>query len=161
MEKWAINPLNQPVAEAALLLCSEYVTKLQFDALEIQPWGRRKGMDESTCEVVPFFHFHDGQNSEWYLCFLKALIKREVKATFSRMLKVQGPALSSTGEDTQRKKSCPLGCLHQTVFPSQIIHEIKDVLCIAVGPRDDHEEIQFVHLESLLGRLSETLNAER
>ncbi|XP_066481683.1 codanin-1 isoform X2 [Tiliqua scincoides] len=97
----------------------------------------------------------------WLSTNISALIKREVKATFSRMLKVQGPVLSSNREDTERKKSCPPGCLHQTIFPSQIIHEIKDVLCIAVGPRDDDEEIQFVHLESLLGRLSQTLQCRK
>ncbi|XP_053141858.1 codanin-1 isoform X2 [Hemicordylus capensis] len=97
----------------------------------------------------------------WLSTNITALIKREVKATFSRMLKVQVPSLSSTSEEMPRKKDCPQGCSHQTVFPSQIIHEIKDVLCIAVGPRDEDEEIQFVHLESLLNRLSQTLQCRK
>ncbi|XP_008102326.1 codanin-1 isoform X2 [Anolis carolinensis] len=93
----------------------------------------------------------------WLSTNITALIKREVKATFSRMLKVQALSLPSPNETVQKKKGCPPDCSHQTSFPSQIINEIKDVLCIAVGPRDEDEEIQFAELESLLRRLSQTL----
>ncbi|XP_042312185.1 codanin-1 [Sceloporus undulatus] len=97
----------------------------------------------------------------WLSMNITALIKREVKATFSRMLKFQAVSLPSTIEAIQKKKGCPPNCSHQTPFPSQIISEIKDVLCIAVGPRDEDEEIQFVELESLLGRLSQTLRCRK
>ncbi|XP_061467262.1 codanin-1 [Rhineura floridana] len=96
----------------------------------------------------------------WLTTNISALIKKEVKATFGRMLKIQVPSLSSTSDGTQ-KKSCPPHCPHRTAFPSQIINEIKEVLCLAVGPRDQDEEIQFVDLESLLGRLSQTLRCRK
>ncbi|XP_048340099.1 codanin-1 [Sphaerodactylus townsendi] len=97
----------------------------------------------------------------WLSANITALIKREVKATFNRMLKVQVPSLPGAREGVQRRKSCPPGCHHQTMFPSQIINEIKDVLCITVGPRDEDEEIQFLHLEGLLDRLRQTLQCRK
>lgn len=53
-----------------------------------------------------------------------ALIKREVKATLNRMLKV--PGLPLPHEDARElRKDCSPGCLHRAPFPSQIINEIK------------------------------------
>nr|XP_060616983.1 codanin-1 isoform X2 [Anolis sagrei ordinatus] len=97
----------------------------------------------------------------WLSTNITALIKREVKATFSRMLKVQALSLPSPNETVQKKKGCPPDCSHQTSFPSQVINEIKDVLCIAVGPREEDEEIQFAELENLLRRLSQTLRCRK
>ncbi|XP_015275531.1 PREDICTED: codanin-1 [Gekko japonicus] len=97
----------------------------------------------------------------WLSTNITALIKREVKATFSRMLKVQEPSLHDASEGVQKKKSCPPDCQHQIMFPSQIINEIKDALCITVGPRDEDEEIQFLYLEGLLGRLRQTLQCRK
>ncbi|NWT36353.1 CDAN1 protein, partial [Chroicocephalus maculipennis] len=92
--------------------------------------------------------------------FFVALIKREVKATFNRMLKV--PGLPLPGEDAlELRRDCPPGCQHCAPFPSQIINEIKDVLCVAVGPRDEGEVIDYVWLECLLGRLSQTLRCRK
>uniref|UniRef100_A0A672TVQ9 Codanin-1 C-terminal domain-containing protein n=1 Tax=Strigops habroptila TaxID=2489341 RepID=A0A672TVQ9_STRHB len=96
----------------------------------------------------------------WLSANIAALIKREVKATFNRMLKVPGLALPS--EDAlELRRDCPAGCQHCAPFPSQIINEIKDVLCIAVGPRDEGEVIDYIWLECLLGRLSETLRCRK
>ncbi|XP_058017972.1 codanin-1 isoform X2 [Ahaetulla prasina] len=97
----------------------------------------------------------------WLSTNIAALIKREVKATFSRMLKVQMLSQASANEITLRKKDCPPNCHHQTAFPSQIISEIKDLLCVAIGPREENEEIQFADLESLLGRVSQTLQCRK
>ncbi|XP_033001899.1 codanin-1 [Lacerta agilis] len=97
----------------------------------------------------------------WLTTNITALIKREVKATFSRMLKTQALSLPSTSEAAQKKKGCSPDCQHQAAFPSQIINEIKDVLCLAVGPRNEDEAIQFVDLENLLGRLSQTLGCRK
>ncbi|KAM6460593.1 codanin-1 isoform 1-T1 [Liasis olivaceus] len=97
----------------------------------------------------------------WLSTNIAALIKREVKTTFSRMLKVQILFQSSTSEIILRKKDCPPGCHHQTAFPSQLISEIKDLLCVAIGPREESEEIQFADLESLLGRVSQTLQCRK
>ncbi|XP_025071135.1 codanin-1 isoform X4 [Alligator sinensis] len=96
----------------------------------------------------------------WLSTNITALIKREVRTTFSRMLKIQGPSLPS--EDTQEmKKDCPPGCQHHAPFPSEIINEIKDVLCVAVGPRDGDEAIRYAHLECLLEKLSQTLQCRK
>lgn len=38
---------------------------------------------------------------------------------------------------------------------------IKDVLCVAVGPRDEDEVIDYDWLECLLGRLSQTLRCRK
>ncbi|NXG02949.1 CDAN1 protein, partial [Sakesphorus luctuosus] len=96
----------------------------------------------------------------WLSANIAALIKREVKATFNRMLKVPGFPLPS--EDTlELKRDCPPGCQHCAPFPSQIINEIKDVLCVAVGPRDEGEVIDYVWLKCLVGRLSQTLRCRK
>ncbi|KAM6074010.1 codanin-1 isoform 2-T2 [Chlamydotis macqueenii] len=96
----------------------------------------------------------------WLSANIAALIKREVKATFNRMLKV--PGLHLPGEDSlELRRDCPPGCQHCAPFPSQIINEIKDVLCVAVGPRDESEVIDCIWLECLLGRLSQTLRCRK
>ncbi|NWQ66489.1 CDAN1 protein, partial [Neopipo cinnamomea] len=96
----------------------------------------------------------------WLSANIAALIKREVKATFNRMLKVPGFPLPS--EDAlELRRDCPPGCQHCAPFPSQVINEIKDVLCVAVGPRDEGEVIDYVWLECLLGRLSQTLQCRK
>uniref|UniRef100_A0A8C9KQ44 Codanin 1 n=1 Tax=Serinus canaria TaxID=9135 RepID=A0A8C9KQ44_SERCA len=96
----------------------------------------------------------------WLSANIAALIKREVKATFNRMLKVPGFPLA--GEDAlELRRDCPPGCQHCAPFPSQIINEIKDVLCVAVGPREEGEVVDCVWLECLLGRLSQTLQCRK
>ncbi|POI35554.1 hypothetical protein CIB84_000694 [Bambusicola thoracicus] len=96
----------------------------------------------------------------WLSANIAALIKREVKATLNRMLKV--PGLPLPNEDARElRRGCSPGCLHRAPFPSQIINEIKDVLCVAVGPRDEGEVIDPGWLECLLGRLSQTLRCRK
>ncbi|NWS98290.1 CDAN1 protein, partial [Mionectes macconnelli] len=96
----------------------------------------------------------------WLSANIAALIKREVKATFNRMLKVPGFPLPSE-DGLELRRDCPPGCQHCAPFPSQVINEIKDVLCVAVGPRDEGEVIDYVWLECLLGRLSQTLQCRK
>ncbi|NXR25139.1 CDAN1 protein, partial [Cinclus mexicanus] len=96
----------------------------------------------------------------WLSANIAALIKREVKATFNRMLKVPGFPLP--GEDAlELRRDCLPGCQHCAPFPSQMINEIKYVLCVAVGPRDEDEVVDYVWLECLLGRLSQTLRCRK
>ncbi|NXG40583.1 CDAN1 protein, partial [Psilopogon haemacephalus] len=96
----------------------------------------------------------------WLSANIAALIKREVKTTFNRMLKVPGLPLPS--EDAlELRRDCPPDCQHCAPLPSQIINEIKDVLCVAVGPRDEGEMIDCIWLECLLGRLSQTLRCRK
>ncbi|XP_030070215.1 codanin-1 [Microcaecilia unicolor] len=99
----------------------------------------------------------------WLSTNIVALIKKEVKAAFNRILKSHGDSASvGVRNDVQnRKKCCREGCEHTSPFPSQIITEIKDVLCIALGPRAEDEVVQYIRLESLLGRLSQTLQCRK
>ncbi|XP_029454550.1 codanin-1 isoform X1 [Rhinatrema bivittatum] len=98
----------------------------------------------------------------WLSTNIVALIKKEVKTTFNRMLKSQGAAASAGFHDVQdRKKCCPEGCQHRAPLPSQIITEIKDILCIVLGPRAEGEAIHYVQLENLLCRLSQTLQCRK
>uniref|UniRef100_A0A8C3P572 Codanin-1 C-terminal domain-containing protein n=1 Tax=Chrysemys picta bellii TaxID=8478 RepID=A0A8C3P572_CHRPI len=88
----------------------------------------------------------------WLSTNITALIKREVRTTFNRMLRVQGPSLPS--EDAQgERKGCPPNCQHHAPFPSQIINEIKMSHC--------YEGIPYVQLECLLKRLSQTLQCRK
>ncbi|NXD34152.1 CDAN1 protein, partial [Copsychus sechellarum] len=96
----------------------------------------------------------------WLSANIAALIKREVKATFNRMLKVPGFPLPGVYA-LELKRDCPPGCQHCAPFPSQMINEIKDVLCVAVGPREEGEVVDYVWLECLLGRLSQTLRCRK
>ncbi|OWK62609.1 Codanin-1 [Lonchura striata] len=96
----------------------------------------------------------------WLSANIAALIKREVKATFNRMLKVPGFPLP-VEDALELRRDCPPGCQHCAPFPSQIINEIKDVLCVAVGPREEGEMVDCVWLECLLGRLSQTLRCRK
>uniref|UniRef100_H0ZLM6 Codanin 1 n=1 Tax=Taeniopygia guttata TaxID=59729 RepID=H0ZLM6_TAEGU len=96
----------------------------------------------------------------WLSANIAALIKREVKATFNRMLKVPGFPLP-VEDALELRRDCPPGCQHCAPFPSQIINEIKDVLCVAVGPREEGEVVDCVWLECLLGRLSQTLQCRK
>lgn len=47
------------------------------------------------------------------------------------------------------------------IFMSRKCCCVQDVLSIAVGPRDEDEEIQFADLESLLEKLSQTLRCRK
>ncbi|XP_069494756.1 codanin-1 isoform X2 [Ambystoma mexicanum] len=99
----------------------------------------------------------------WLSTNITALIKREVKATFSRMLKAQGVAVTEMKGDVEGvTKTCPASCDHTTNHrPALVITEFKEVLCIAVGPRNDDETVPFGQLENLLHRLSRTLRCRK
>lgn len=99
----------------------------------------------------------------WLSTNITALIKREVKATFNRMLKLHGAAASEASEVTPYGDTvnCPAGCDHTPPLPSSIINEFKEVLCITVGPRNDDELVSYTQLESLLQRLRETLQCRK
>lgn len=52
---------------------------------------------------------------------LAALIRREVKAAVSRMLRAQGPEPAARGE----RRGCSRACEHHAPLPSHLISEIK------------------------------------
>ncbi|XP_014636098.1 PREDICTED: codanin-1 isoform X2 [Ceratotherium simum simum] len=93
----------------------------------------------------------------WLSANITALIRREVKAAVSRMLRAQGPEPAARGE----RRGCSRACEHHAPLPSHLISEIKDVLSLAVGPRDPEEGVSPEHLEQLLGQLGQMLQCRQ
>ncbi|XP_037690114.1 codanin-1 isoform X2 [Choloepus didactylus] len=93
----------------------------------------------------------------WLSANITALIRREVKAAVSRTLRTQGPELAARGE----RRGCSRACEHHAPLPSHLISEIKDVLSLAVGPRDPEEGVPPEHLERLLRQLGQTLQCRQ
>uniref|UniRef100_A0A8C9DHT0 Codanin 1 n=1 Tax=Prolemur simus TaxID=1328070 RepID=A0A8C9DHT0_PROSS len=93
----------------------------------------------------------------WLSANITALIRREVKAAVSRTLRAQGPEPAAWGE----RRGCSHACEHHAPLPSHLISEIKDVLSLAVGPRDPEEGVSPEHLEQLLGQLGQTLRCRQ
>ncbi|GAB1286771.1 Codanin-1 [Apodemus speciosus] len=78
----------------------------------------------------------------WLSANITALIRREVKAAVSRMLRAQGP------EPTARVER--RGCSRAS-----------DVLSLAAGPRDPEEGVSPEHLEQLLNQLGQSLRCRQ
>ncbi|KAM5338540.1 codanin-1 isoform 3-T3 [Glossophaga mutica] len=93
----------------------------------------------------------------WLSANITALIRREVKAAVSRMLRAQGPEPAARGE----RRGCSRACEHHAPLPSHLISEIKDVLSVAAGPRDPEEGVSPEHLEQLLSHLGQTLRCRQ
>ncbi|XP_013367892.1 PREDICTED: codanin-1 isoform X2 [Chinchilla lanigera] len=93
----------------------------------------------------------------WLSANITALIRREVKAAVSRTLRGQGPEPAARGE----RRGCSRACEHHAPLPSHLISEIKDVLSLAVGPRDPDEGVSPEHLEQLLGQLRQMLRCRQ
>ncbi|XP_045439400.1 codanin-1 isoform X1 [Pipistrellus kuhlii] len=93
----------------------------------------------------------------WLSANITALIRREVKAAVSRVLRAQGPEPAARG----CRRGCSRACEHRAPLPSHLISAIKDVLSVAVGPRDPEEGVSPEHLEQLLGQLGQTLRCRQ
>ncbi|XP_058847238.1 codanin-1-like isoform X8 [Acipenser ruthenus] len=108
----------------------------------------------------------------WLSANIAALIKRELKAAFDRMMKSLPPppvGALSEGETPreppehtasrleEKGASCPPGCEHKATLPSDLIIEIKEVLSVTLGPRSQEERVGFQQIQDLLQRLGETL----
>ncbi|KAG9336800.1 hypothetical protein JZ751_003148 [Albula glossodonta] len=114
---------------------------------------------------------------DWLSSNITALIKREWKNAFDRVIKSlptpgEGgeinaaatrsqppPHRAGNGEDP--KTQCPKDCTHSATLPSNIIIEIKEVLSITVGPRSDEEQLRVQYLEKLVQRLGETMSCRK
>ncbi|XP_073466474.1 codanin-1 [Aquarana catesbeiana] len=96
----------------------------------------------------------------WLSTNISALIKREVKTTFNRMVKSHN-ITSSFVDSADVKKECCDDCEHKFTLPSRLISEIKEFLCISVGPRDGDEGLELAKLKSFFERLSQTLNCRK
>ncbi|KAM4690522.1 codanin-1 [Rhinophrynus dorsalis] len=97
----------------------------------------------------------------WLNTNISALIKREVKATFARMVKKQSLLSSSMGCEDDVGQGCVEGCEHRAPRPSQLVTEIKNILCISIGPREEGEGVDYMHFKSLLKQLSQTLQCRK
>ncbi|XP_073408773.1 codanin-1 [Dendrobates tinctorius] len=95
----------------------------------------------------------------WLNTNIAALIRREVKATFNRMVKSHSAIPSVEGTDV--KRGCREGCEHKVTLPSKLLAEIKEILCIALGPRNKIEGAEITQLKSFINSLSETLNCRK
>ncbi|XP_028622979.1 codanin-1 isoform X2 [Grammomys surdaster] len=93
----------------------------------------------------------------WLSANITALIRREVKAAVSRMLRAQGPEPAARVE----RRGCSRACEHHAPLPSHLISEIKDVLSLAAGPRDPEEGVSPEHLEQLLNQLGQSLRCRQ
>ncbi|XP_066133036.1 codanin-1 isoform X3 [Saccopteryx bilineata] len=93
----------------------------------------------------------------WLSANITALIRREVKAAVSRVLRAQGPDPAARGE----RRGCSRACEHHAPLPSHLISEIKDVLSVAAGPRDPEEGVSPEHLEQLLGHMGQILQCRQ
>ncbi|KAL0969752.1 hypothetical protein UPYG_G00231810 [Umbra pygmaea] len=115
----------------------------------------------------------------WLSSNITALVKREWKAIFDRVVKeVTSPVPAETvnaeggvaGAGIQEQAwtkskeavpSCPPECPHSAPLPSDVLVEIKEVLSIAVGPRSEEEVLTVLQLKSLLHRVEETLSCTK
>ncbi|KAM4014587.1 codanin-1 [Anomaloglossus baeobatrachus] len=95
----------------------------------------------------------------WLNTNISALIRREVKAKFNQMVKSLSAGPSAEGPDV--KRGCREGCGHRATLPSKLLIEIKEILCIALGPRNKTEGVEITELKSFINRLSETLNCRK
>ncbi|XP_035303024.1 codanin-1 isoform X8 [Cricetulus griseus] len=93
----------------------------------------------------------------WLSANITALIRREVKAAVSRILRAQGPEPTARVE----RRGCSRACEHHAPLPSHLISEIKDVLSLAAGPRDPEEGVSPEHLEQLLNQLGQSLRCRQ
>ncbi|XP_037550774.1 codanin-1 [Nematolebias whitei] len=117
----------------------------------------------------------------WLSANIAALVRREWKSRYDRVMKVTGSPgaadpvdgdvaeLVNPDESTTPKKKqgnervldCPALCQHRCSRPSDILIEIKELLSIAVGPRTDEELPTAPQLKSLLQRARDTLACKK
>ncbi|KAG7328248.1 hypothetical protein KOW79_008192 [Hemibagrus wyckioides] len=113
----------------------------------------------------------------WLSSNITALIKREWKSTFERVMKnVPCPTSNDSmdgggpGKNVQTRKSssgqdagssCPQDCSHKGPLASDVIIELKEVLSIAVGPRSEEEVLTVQQISCLLDKVGQTLRCRR
>ncbi|MEQ2220474.1 hypothetical protein ILYODFUR_005852 [Ilyodon furcidens] len=117
----------------------------------------------------------------WLSANITALIRREWKSRYDRVIKALGSPVAPDSVDaegavvelvrqaqmnTPKKKqeramSCPPLCKHSSFLPSDVLIEIKELLSIAVGPRTDEELPTGSQLKILLQRVRDTLECRK
>ncbi|XP_043930145.1 codanin-1 [Protopterus annectens] len=95
----------------------------------------------------------------WLSANITALIKKEMKAAADRIMKnhINLNTAIKGDEPVQQKRACPRECRHDAPFPSHIVSELKDFLCISLGPRSYNEKIEYAELVKLIGRIRSAL----
>lgn len=121
----------------------------------------------------------------WLSANITALIRREWKSRYDRVMKTLGsPAVPDStdvdrvvvelvpreklqspkrkqGSESERVMCCPPHCDHSASLPSDILVEIKELLSIAVGPRTDEELPTRSQLLILIQRVGATLSCRK
>ncbi|XP_014050869.2 codanin-1 [Salmo salar] len=125
----------------------------------------------------------------WLSSNITALVKREWKTKFDRVMKslpspeasgmegsgsglgAKAGAVAVTQEQSRTPKrdmgkeeagtSCPPDCPHSAPLPSDVLVEIKEVLSIAVGPRSEKEVLTCLQLNALLGKVGDALSCKK
>ncbi|XP_041669241.1 codanin-1 isoform X2 [Cheilinus undulatus] len=111
----------------------------------------------------------------WLSANITALIRREWKSRYDRVMKAVGsPPVPDSGDvvelviqeqsttpkrkqGSERVTSCPPHCSHSASLPSDVLIEMKELLSVAVGPRTDEELPTGSQINTLLQRVGETL----
>uniref|UniRef100_A0A3P9IDF1 Codanin 1 n=1 Tax=Oryzias latipes TaxID=8090 RepID=A0A3P9IDF1_ORYLA len=115
----------------------------------------------------------------WLSANITALIRREWKSRFDRVMKALGSPGASESVDVsgaevdlvsrdqsvgpkrkaggEQARACPPGCDHSVPLPSDVLIEVKELLSIAVGPRTDVELPAGSQVKALLHRARDTL----
>ncbi|XP_070776461.1 codanin-1 [Enoplosus armatus] len=115
----------------------------------------------------------------WLSANITALIRREWKSRYDRVMKAVGSPVASDSGDaegvavelvnqeqsttpkrkqgSERVTSCLPQCSHSASLPSDILIEMKELLSIAVGPRTEEELPTCSLVKTLLQRVGETL----
>ncbi|XP_030211913.1 codanin-1, partial [Gadus morhua] len=106
----------------------------------------------------------------WLAANITALIRREWKSRFDRVMKsmdAQGAGLEPANQaqpSTPKRKPggeralvCPTACPHAAPLPSDVLIQMKEVLSVGVGPRTEAELPTGPELRALLGRVGEAL----
>lgn len=119
----------------------------------------------------------------WLAANITALIRREWKIKYDRVMKVLSSSVASDNGDpdgvmdelialgktatpkrkqaNERVATCPPHCDHKAPLPSDIMIEMKEWLSIAVGPRTDKELPTVFQLSTLLHKVGETLACKK
>ncbi|KAM6969504.1 codanin-1 [Tautogolabrus adspersus] len=111
----------------------------------------------------------------WLSANITALIRREWKSRYDRVMKAMGSPAAPESSDvvehvtqeqsttpkrkqgSERVTSCPPDCTHRASLPSDVLVEMKELLSVAVGPRTDEELPTGPQIITLLQRVGETL----
>ncbi|XP_061096062.1 codanin-1 isoform X2 [Conger conger] len=112
---------------------------------------------------------------DWLSTNMTALIKREWKTAFDRLMKTLPTSTPGEGEGVTAgavkpqppaqggdpSTLCTQDCTHNAPLPSDVIIEIKEVLSIIVGPRSEGEWRGVQPLEELVLRLGQSLSCRK